>query len=191
MCRCRMPQHAATTLAAIPWPSACRHGTRTALPVGSCAHASPRPPPSPPCVVWLSHPRAPACPFCHVAHAFPPRGASAQPPPPTWHGQPPRAKVRSFASRHGRYHRARVTSLPSMRARLLCRHTEPSPRSLPPRAGHVTSMQYTAIKGGHLCISSTTAPCPPPVSRRHRITSVFFPPLRRCQATSRHLSPCV
>jgi hypothetical protein len=45
---CRMPQHTAAALAAIPWPTACRQGTRTALPDGSCAHASPRPPPSPP-----------------------------------------------------------------------------------------------------------------------------------------------
>jgi hypothetical protein len=78
-----------------------------------------------------------------------------------------------------------VCALPS-----LCRRAEPPPPSLPPHAGRVTSMQYMAIKGGQLCISSATAPCPPPVSRHCRITSVF-PSLRRCQAASPHLSPRV
>jgi hypothetical protein len=90
----------------MPWPSTCYQGTRATLPDGSCACASPRPPPSP-------------TPFCRVAHAFPLRGASTQPPPPVWHGQPPRAKVHSFASRPGRCryrcHRARAASLPSAR----------------------------------------------------------------------------
>jgi hypothetical protein len=53
---------------------------------------------------------------------------------------------------------------------------------------HVTSTQYAAIKGGHLCISSTTVPCPPLVSRRRCIASVI-PLLCQCQASSPHLSP--
>jgi hypothetical protein len=52
----------------------------------------------------------------------------------------------------------------------------------------VASTQFMAIKGGHLCISSTTAPCSPLVSRHRRIASIFLP-LRRCQAASPHLSP--
>jgi hypothetical protein len=37
-------------------------------------------------------------------------------------------------------------------------------------------------------MSSVTAPCLSPVSRRRRIASVFLP-LRWCQAASPHLSP--
>jgi hypothetical protein len=40
--------HAAAALTVMPWPSACRQGTRAVLPDGSHACASPRPPPSPP-----------------------------------------------------------------------------------------------------------------------------------------------
>jgi hypothetical protein len=50
------------------------------------------------------------------------------------------------------------------------------------------STQYTAIKGGDLCISSAPALCPPLVSH-HRHTRLCFPPLHQCQAISPHLSP--
>jgi hypothetical protein len=36
---CRMPQHTAAALPAIPWPTACRQGTCAALPDGSATHA--------------------------------------------------------------------------------------------------------------------------------------------------------
>jgi hypothetical protein len=45
----------------------------------------------------------------------------------------------------------------------LCRRTEPSPPS-PFAQVRVASTRCTAIKGGHLCISSAPALCPPPVS---------------------------
>jgi hypothetical protein len=54
-------------------------------------------------------------------------------------------------------------ALRQISARSLCRHTEPSPPS-PFAQVRVASTRCTAIKGGHLCISSAPALCPPPVS---------------------------
>jgi hypothetical protein len=63
------------------------------------------------CVAW---------PPAHACVPFLPSGACpstmwclSTASPPTWRGQPPRAKVRSFVSCHGRCRRARVALLPS------------------------------------------------------------------------------
>jgi hypothetical protein len=63
----------------------------------------PRPPPSPPPPL-----RCVAQPPARTCAPFLPCGASAQPPPPAWRGQPPHAKVCSFTSRHGHCRRAKV-----------------------------------------------------------------------------------
>jgi hypothetical protein len=111
--RCLLPQHAA-----MPWPSACRQGTRAALPAGSNVHASPTPPPSPSLALCSSAThecmRALFVAWCMPFRRMAPRRSL---PPLAWHGQPPRTKLRSFVSHHGRCrcccHRAKAALLPS------------------------------------------------------------------------------
>jgi hypothetical protein len=77
-------------------------------------------------------------------------------------------------STQGRCH-CGVAAMPCCVREHACSAAAPS-HHLPPSLlaqARVASTQCAAIKGGHLCILSATAPCLPLLSRRHRTSYVF------------------
>jgi hypothetical protein len=184
--RCLLPQHAA-----MPWPSACRQGTRAALPAGSNVHASPTPPPSPSLALCSSatHECMRAL-FVTWRMPFRRMAPRRSLPPLAWHGQPPRTKLHSFVSHHGRYrcccHRAKAALLPSTHVQV----TFLSCLALTCSAQLRIALTRAPIKCPPPCHLSVPPPLPPSGKLPPSCLS-SVPPCHRCQATSPAFCPRV